>query len=265
MSTSSGAGARPGVRRILVIANETCAGRRVVEEVRYRAGPGEAEALVVAPQLAEGRLSHWLDGSSEERREAAETRLAQSVRALEEAGIPARGQIGDADPLQALDDAARIFPPDEVVISTHPPSRSNWLERRVVQRARERYRWPITHVVVDLEHDPGSGDGLHAPSPSRPERAAPAGPPLRLYHEAGYEEALAIRRDGFPIDGAGVAFSSHASDTGEAIVFAVEVPEAQAAPYEQTPDGAERRTFLLPGGLLNRLGPPVAVGEDSVE
>ena len=152
MTTSSGtADEQPAVRRILVIANETCAGRRVVEEVRYRAGPGDAEALVVAPQLAGNRLTHWLDGASDERRAKAEERLAQSVAALEAAGLRASGQIGDADPLQALDDAARIFPPDEVVISTHPPDRSNWLEKRVVQRARERYPWPITHVVVDLE------------------------------------------------------------------------------------------------------------------
>jgi len=44
-----------------------------------------------------------------------------------------------------------MFRPDEIVISTHPEGRSNWLERGVVQAARDRYDVPMTHVVVDLE------------------------------------------------------------------------------------------------------------------
>ena len=63
----------------------------------------------------------------------------------------ARGEIGDGDPLQALEDALREFPADEIVVSTHPPGRSHWLELGVVENARMRYDVPVTHVVVDLE------------------------------------------------------------------------------------------------------------------
>ena len=66
-------------------------------------------------------------------------------------GIEARGEVGDSDPLQAIEDAMRTFGPDEIVISTHPEGRSNWLERGVVTGARERFTVPVTHVVVDLE------------------------------------------------------------------------------------------------------------------
>ena len=65
-------------------------------------------------------------------------------------GSTARGEIGDGDPLQAIEDALRTFAPDELVISTHPEGRSNWLERGVVEAARERFDLPVTHVVVDL-------------------------------------------------------------------------------------------------------------------
>ncbi|HET6697106.1 MAG TPA: hypothetical protein VFG85_11410, partial [Gaiellaceae bacterium] len=61
----------------------------------------------------------------------------------------------DADPIQAMDDALRTFGADEIVISTHPPGRSNWLEKEIIARARERYDVPITHVVVDLEAERG--------------------------------------------------------------------------------------------------------------
>ena len=59
--------------------------------------------------------------------------------------------MGDAEPLQAMDDAVRLFGPDEIIISTHPEGRSHWLERGIVEAARERFAVPITHVVVDLE------------------------------------------------------------------------------------------------------------------
>ena len=69
------------------------------------------------------------------------------------AGVEARGEVGDGDPLQAMEDALRTFGADEIIISTHPEGRSNWLERRVVEKARERFAVPITHVVVDLERE----------------------------------------------------------------------------------------------------------------
>ena len=58
--------------------------------------------------------------------------------------------MGDADPRQAIEDALRTFGADEIVISTRPEGRSNWLERGVVDSARQRFAVPITHVVVDL-------------------------------------------------------------------------------------------------------------------
>jgi hypothetical protein len=72
---------------------------------------------------------------------------------LAEAGVQARGEVGDGDPLQAMEDALRTFGADEIIISTHPEGRSNWLERGIVEKARERFAVPITHVVVDLERE----------------------------------------------------------------------------------------------------------------
>ncbi len=49
-----------------------------------------------------------------------------------------------------MEDALRLFGADEIIISTHPEGRSHWLEKKVVESARERFAVPITHVVVDL-------------------------------------------------------------------------------------------------------------------
>jgi hypothetical protein len=77
----------------------------------------------------------------------------KSVERLREAGVNVRGEVGDGDPVQAIEDALRTFGADEIIISTHPEGRSNWLERGVVESARERFAVPITHVVVDLEKE----------------------------------------------------------------------------------------------------------------
>ena len=135
-------------RRILVVANETVAGRALRGEVVRRAGRG-ADVLVVCPAL-NSPLRHWASDEDGARAKA-ERRLGESLAALASAGVEARGEVGDADPVQAMDDALRTFGADEIVISTHPPGRSNWLEKEVIERARGRYPVPITHVVVDLQ------------------------------------------------------------------------------------------------------------------
>jgi GABA permease len=134
-----------GERRILVVANETVGGSRLFDEIRSRSAGYREQVLVLSPAL-NSALRHWVsdeDGA----REAARGRLDASLARLEEAGIDARGEIGDADPLQAIEDALRTFGADEIIISTHPPERSNWLERGVVTKARERFPVPITHVI----------------------------------------------------------------------------------------------------------------------
>jgi hypothetical protein len=136
-------------RRILVIANETVGGQTLREEIRRRSEGYEEDVLVVCPAL-NSPIRHW--ASDEDRARAnAQLRLDASLARLAEAGIEARGQVGDCEPLQAIEDSVRTFGPDEIIISTHPEGRSNWLEKGVVTGARERFAVPITHVVVDLE------------------------------------------------------------------------------------------------------------------
>jgi hypothetical protein len=138
-------------KRILVVANETVGGRELRDLIRQRAEGTREEVLVVVPAL-NTPLKHWVSDEDKARAEA-QKRLEESVRALREAAVNVRGEVGDGDPLQAMEDALRTFGPDEIIISTHPEGRSHWLERGVVSAARERFAVPITHVVVDLEKE----------------------------------------------------------------------------------------------------------------
>ena len=135
-------------RRILVVANETVGGATLVDEIHRRAEGVDEHVLVVSPAL-NSPLKHWVSDEDGARAAAAE-RLQQSLVRLRALGVNAEGEVGDADPLQAIEDALRTFGADEIIISTHPEGRSHWLERGVVDAARERFSPPITHVVVDL-------------------------------------------------------------------------------------------------------------------
>ncbi len=82
---------------------------------------------------------------------AADGRRERSVQEIDAAGFRVSGEVGDSDPNAAIESALLRFSADELIISTHPPHRSRWLERGVVERARRDIDLPITHVIVDLE------------------------------------------------------------------------------------------------------------------
>ena len=136
-------------RRILVIANETVGGATLRQMIHDKSEGYNERVLVVVPAL-NSPLRHWASDEDGARAAAAE-RLERSLARLRELGIDAKGEVGDGEPLQAIEDWLHIFGADEIIISTHPEGKSHWLEKGVVSGARERFDVPITHVVVDLE------------------------------------------------------------------------------------------------------------------
>jgi hypothetical protein len=143
--------------RVLVVANETVAGRKLHDAIRRATlDKPSSQVLVVSPAL-NSPLRHFVSDEGKARRQAQE-RLNRSLSTLADAGIDARGEVGDADPLQAIGDALRTFGADEIIISTHPEGRSNWLEKGVVSGAERRFTVPITHVVVDLQAEASASE-----------------------------------------------------------------------------------------------------------
>lgn len=144
----SGAQERP--RHVLVVANETVAGRALIDAIAERARGGPIRVTVVCPQNdpPAGYVVY-----EDSRRSSAERRLRRTLDLLHEAGIAARGAVVAPDPLDALRDALHQYAPvDEVLISTHPGAvRSSWLRAGLVDRARKvAGEIPVSHVEVDL-------------------------------------------------------------------------------------------------------------------
>lgn len=78
--------------------------------------------------------------------ERARERLAEAIAGLAQRGVTARGEVGDAEPLHAIDDALVSFPAEEIIIGTHPPGESHWLEKGLIEGAHERYPMTVTHI-----------------------------------------------------------------------------------------------------------------------
>ncbi|MEA2401243.1 MAG: hypothetical protein QOK00_1646 [Thermoleophilaceae bacterium] len=138
------------MKRILVVANETVAGKPLIDAVRARAAGDEVDVHVICPQN-QPRHGYVIYDSMV--RDAAENRLKMTIALLREAGIEAHGEVMDPDPYAAVMDALGEHDYDEIIISTHPETRSGWLREGLVDRVSRAARRPVEHVVVDLDSE----------------------------------------------------------------------------------------------------------------
>jgi len=137
--------AADGTYRVLVIADESCVDPAFPAQLAAHASGRTVEALVVAPAIG-SRLARWT--GDEGQFADARKHLDDTVAALAAAGITATGETGADDPLQATDDGLREFPAHEIVFVTRPGTGTDWVERGVVETARQRYAVPVTHIAL---------------------------------------------------------------------------------------------------------------------
>jgi phosphopantetheine adenylyltransferase len=133
---------------VLVVANETLVGPELVDAVRGRAERGPIRVTVVAPvtQPREGYVVY-----RDSRRAAAGRRLDRTLSALRASGIPAHGGVYDDEPLAAVRDVLASEEIDEVIVSTHPETKSGWLRKNLVEEIRKLAGdRPVEHVVSDV-------------------------------------------------------------------------------------------------------------------
>jgi GABA permease len=132
--------------RVLVVANRTLHGDELRTVLRRRAADG-AELHVVAPILTS--RTHYLASDVDQELAEARERLATALAWTRAEGVTASGKVGDPNvALGAIEDELRLFGADEVIISTYPPGKSNWLETGIVERLRDELDIPVTHIVV---------------------------------------------------------------------------------------------------------------------
>jgi hypothetical protein len=130
--------------RILVVTTATVPQAQVESVVRAHAGD-EAEVQVIAPA---SKIS-WLDrltNAEDDARADATQRADAASEELPGEQVEAHG--GDVDPLQAIEDALRTFPADEIVVLTAPDEEATWLEAGFGEKAQTRFSVPVSHLVT---------------------------------------------------------------------------------------------------------------------
>src|SRR5256884_9097307 len=145
---------------LLVVANETVTGRRLIEAIERRKGSTDLSVTVLAPV---SQPQHGYVVYEDTRRAAAGRRLDRTLTMLRDAGISAHGLVVESDPVTAVRDAvAQLEPPvDEIVVATHPQPKSGWLRKNVVDRIRAGAGdVPVEHVVVDVAAETGDTNVL---------------------------------------------------------------------------------------------------------
>src|SRR5688572_19440452 len=132
---------------ILVLANETIGGKKLLDAVRERAAEGEARFHVVVPLT---RPRHGNVIYDDAVRDSAQVRVDLALAFMRDEGIDGSGEVGDGDPLNAAKDAVAEYGIDEIIVSTLPATSSGWLKRDLIAALEEQTGLPVSHVVVDL-------------------------------------------------------------------------------------------------------------------
>jgi hypothetical protein len=133
-------------KKLLVIATAPVESGPLRDAVREHAGD-EAEIRVVAPASDVSPLQ-WLASDEDEAREKAAGVASEAAESVEPEAARTEAEVGDTDPVQAIEDALRTFPADEVLLVTRPDDDASWLEEDSAQEARERFGVPVTRLTV---------------------------------------------------------------------------------------------------------------------
>lgn len=136
------------MHHILVVANQTIGGAKLLSLVKERAQQPETTFTLVVP-MTRPRSGYVI--YDEAVRDSAQVRLDLTLSYLRGEGVVASGELGDDDPYTAALDAIDEYRPDEVIISTLPQSSSGWLRRDLIERIQDAASVPVTHIISDMD------------------------------------------------------------------------------------------------------------------
>jgi len=131
------------MRRYLIVAHRTLAGEHLIDKVKECRAVGESEFHLVVP-VQHPKDHPWSDGEVEH---AARVVLDQAVARFADEGIDVTGEVGDANPVEAIAAVLRRRQFDEIILSTLPRGPSRWLKTDVLHRVERQFTLPLTHVM----------------------------------------------------------------------------------------------------------------------
>ena len=152
---------------ILIVANQTLGGYDLREFVRARmtADPCTFWLLVPAtprahrnPDAPVPGINAPLDTEDDDYAEARK-RLEQGLDVLKGIGATVDGNVGDPDPMQAIQHLLDRRHFDEIILSTLPSGVSRWLRQDLPHRVERRFQLPVSVVTAGQRASAGSNPG----------------------------------------------------------------------------------------------------------
>ena len=133
-------------RRYLVIANQTLAEAELTEAIRQRAGAGGSSGRRrPGPPIAPAAGDATVDALATEH---AQHRLGQLLDDLRGMGVDVDGDLGDEDPIKAVDQLRERRQFDEIILSTLPQPISKWLGMDLPHRLHRHTGLPVTTITA---------------------------------------------------------------------------------------------------------------------
>jgi hypothetical protein len=155
------------MRRYIVVANQTLQRAELRDELRKRieAGPSSFYLLVpdtrasdypdvaAAAGVLQPSMTWWMTdyrgpGTDEEASMQARQRLGQMLADLGALGVPVEGDLGSAQPVEALEKVFTDHRFDEIIVATLPRPISRWLRADLPHRAERRFGLPVTTIIT---------------------------------------------------------------------------------------------------------------------
>jgi hypothetical protein len=136
------------MRRYLVVANQTLGGEHLLEKVRDYMAAGPSTFHIVVPATSPADHAVWTEG---EANALAQKRLDLAMGRFRELGAEVDGEVGDADPMDAVRDCQAVQEYDEIILSTLPTGLSRWLKQDLPHRMERTFGVPVTHVIGEPE------------------------------------------------------------------------------------------------------------------
>jgi hypothetical protein len=140
-------------KRALVVVTERVAGGELRDVLLAHLGKGVSKVFVVAPALVDSGLKHTM-GDIDEAIAPARERLRGTLQELRDAGLSADGEVGDSDPVQAINYEIIKFDPEQILVVVHRDEEGAFAEKGLLEQAERDFDLPVTELVVNRDAEP---------------------------------------------------------------------------------------------------------------
>ena len=131
------------MNRYLVVSDLMVGSAQLKDFVRDQIGEHRSTFHLVVPTIPDRRHLAW---DESEAHLVARRRLANGLEWMREIDPNADGEVGDVDPIMAIDDALRTMRYDAIVLAVR--ERPHRRRLRVAARARQAFDLPVVDVLV---------------------------------------------------------------------------------------------------------------------